>query len=66
MYLPAYINGYFNFKNLCCKIILLILKKFKKTVRLGWRFHSPVLDNTIKLRTTPGTQKQKGKKRDPI
>jgi len=42
---------------------------FKKTVRLGGRFHTPVLDNTIKLpylRTTPGTQKQKGQKRYPI
>ena len=41
----------------------------KKPVRLGGRFHTPVLDNTIKLpflRTTPGTQKQKGKKRYPI
>ena len=31
--------------------------------------HTPVLDNTIKLpylRTTLGTQKQKGKKRYPI
>ena len=39
--------------------------KFKKTVRLGGHFHTAVLDNTIKLpylRTTPGTQKQKGKK----
>ena len=44
--------------------------KHKKTVRLGGRFHTPVvLDNTIKLpylRTTPGTQKQKGQKRYPI
>ena len=45
----------------------LVLKK--KNVRLGGRFHTPVLDNTITLpylRTTPGTQKQKGQKRDPI
>ena len=38
--------------NLCCKIILLILKRihqFKKNVRLGGRFHTPVLDYTIKL-----------------
>ena len=37
----------------------------KKPVRLGGRFHAPVLHNTIKLpyrRTTPGTQKQKGEK----
>ena len=41
----------------------------KKTVRLGGRFHTPVVDNAIKLpylRTTPGTQKQKGQKRYPI
>ena len=41
----------------------------KKAVRLGRRFHNPVLVNTIKLpyvRTTPGTQKQKGHKRNPI
>ena len=41
----------------------------KKNVPLGGRFHTPVLDNTIKLpylRTTPGTQKQKGQKRYPI
>ena len=41
----------------------------KKNVRLGGRFHTPVLDNTITLpylRTTPGTQKQKGQKRYPI
>ena len=41
----------------------------KKTVRLGERFHTPVLDNTIKqpyLRITTGTQKQKGQKRYPI
>ena len=39
--------------------------KFKKTVRLGGHFHTAVLDKTIKLpylRTTPGTQKQKGQK----
>ena len=41
----------------------------KKAVRLGGRFHTPVLDNAIKLpylRTTPGKQKQKGKKGYPI
>ena len=41
----------------------------KKPVRLGGRFHTPVLHNAIKLpylRTTPGTQKQKGEKRYPI
>ena len=45
------------------------IKFKKKTVRLGGRFHTPELDNTIKLlylRTTPGTQKQKGKKKYPI
>ena len=34
------------------QIILLILKRthqFKKNVRLGGRFHTPVLDYTIKL-----------------
>ena len=38
---------------------------FLKKVRLGGRFQTPVLGNTIKLpylRTTPGAQKQKGKK----
>ena len=46
-----------------------IVITFKKNVRLGRRFHTPVLDNAIKLpylRTTPGTQKQKGQKRYPI
>ena len=46
-----YLNGYIKLK--------------KENFRLGERFHTPVLDNTIKLpylRTTPGTQKQKGKK----
>ena len=41
----------------------------KETVRLGGHFHTAVLDNTMKLpylRTTPGTQKQKGQKRYPI
>ena len=43
--------------------------KLIKTVRLGGHFHTAALDNTIKLpylRTTPGTQKQKGQKRYPI
>ena len=50
----------------CTPRISLVLKK---AVRLGGRFYTPVLDNTIKLpylRTTPGTQKQKGQKRYPI
>ena len=55
------------------QIILLILKRIhtsslKKTVRLGGRFHTPVLDNTIKLpylRTTPGTE-TKGSKKDTL
>ena len=37
-------------------------------VLTGGRFHTPVLDNTIKLpylRTSPGTQKQKGQKKIP-
>ena len=41
----------------------------KKHVRLGERFHTTALDNTIKLpylRTRPGTQKQKARKRYPI
>ena len=50
-----YLNGYIKFK--------------KKPFRLDECFHTLVLDNTIKLpylRTTPGTQKQKGQKRYPI
>ena len=50
-----YLNGYIKLK--------------KENFRLGERFHTPVLNNTIKLpylRTTPGTQKQKGQKRYPI
>ena len=56
--------------SLCCKIILLIVKQIhqvKKTVRLGGRFHTPVLDNTMKipyLRTTPETE-TKGSKKVP-
>ena len=49
-----YLNGYMKLK--------------KENFRLGGRFHTPVLDNTIKLpylRTTPGTQKQKGSKKIP-
>ena len=45
------------------------MKLKKENFRLGGRFHTPVLDNTIKLpylRTTPGAQKQKGQKRYPI
>ena len=41
------------------------IKSKKNTVGLGGRFHTPVLDNTIKLpylRSTPGTQKQESKK----
>ena len=52
---------------------LFILKRIhqvsKKPVSLSGRFHTPVLDNTIKLpylRTTLGTQKQKGQKPYPI
>ena len=54
--------------SLCCKIILLIVKQIhqvKKTVRLGGRFHTPVLDNTMKipyLRTTPETETKGSKK----
>ena len=43
--------------------------KTKTLFLLGGRFQTPVLDNTIKLpylRTTPGTQKQKGQTRYPI
>ena len=50
-----YLNGYIKLK--------------KENFCLGGRFHTPVIDNTIKLpylRTTPRTQKQKGQKRYPI
>ena len=43
--------------------------RFKKNVRLGGRFHTLVLDNTIKLpylRTTPGTQINKRVRKDTI
>ena len=42
------------------------MKLKKENFRLGERFHTPVLDNTIKLPyLTLGTQKQKGSKKIP-
>lgn len=50
-------------------ILKRIHQVLKIIVHLGGRFHTPELDNIIKLpylRTTPWTQKQKGQKRYSI